>query len=156
MAALHHVYLSQNEIEGFSCRIMGNSIQISWQNPSTPFPNVPLKLFANDSNGAPTVREVSVVLCQCNNGNCSIDNSSLETAAFDGNGYYQWPCQCPSFFSGASCEVDERGCGLFSVCPEYSECRNDTTLESGYSCETCRPGYQIQVDDQGGKCVGKY
>ena len=82
-----------------------------------------------------------------------MDPSSLETAGFDQNGYYQWPCECPAFFSGESCEVDERGCGEFSVCPGYSVCSNSTEVESGYVCEDCAAGYNISED--GGKCNGK-
>ncbi len=80
-----------------------------------------------------------------------MSNSSLPTAAFDQNGYYQWPCECPSFFSGSSCEVDERGCGEFSVCPDDSQCVNDTSQESGYVCEMCQPGSRVNQR----KCVGK-
>lgn len=82
-----------------------------------------------------------------------MDESTLDTAEFDRNRYYQWPCECPDFFSGKSCEVDERGCGAFSVCPVYSVCVNDSNEESGYVCQDCLDGYEISSD--GGKCIGK-
>ena len=116
-----------------------------------PFPDVPLRLYANDSSGAPTIRTVSVVLCQCNEGNCSIDHSKLESATFDQNGYYQWPCQCPDYVSGDSCETDERGCGPFSTCVG-SVCINDTSRASGYTCGHCLPGYRR--NREGEKCSG--
>ena len=144
----------QSPPEGFVCSRSGTGgLRITWQNPTAPFPDVPLRVFANDSTGAPTLRDVSVVLCQCGNGgNCTVDTSTLDTATFDSNGYYQWPCRCPSFFSGASCEVDERGCGSFSTCPDYSVCVNDSSQASGYTCTDCQVGYDISMD---GKCAGK-
>ncbi len=141
----------QDAIEGLICTRNADSLQVRWLNPMAPFPNVSLRLFANDSSGVPAIRTVSVILCQCNSGNCTIDNTTLETATFDLNGYYQWPCQCPSFFSGDSCETDERGCGQFSLCTG-SVCINDSSQASGYTCGDCLPGYRRSY--YGEKCIG--
>lgn len=144
--------LLQEEVEDFTCTRSGDSLEVTWMNPVAPFPSSSLRLFANDSNGAPVIMSISVVLCQCNDGNCSIETSTLETAEFNQDNYYQWPCECQDFFSGDSCEVDERGCGPFSVCPDYSVCMNDTSQDSGYVCAQCREGFNISM---GEKCMGK-
>lgn len=145
--------IMQDPFEGLVCTRSGNMLQVTWLDPTAPFPDTSILLFANDTNGAPAVREVSVVLCQCNNGTCRINNTTLQTATFDSNGYYQWPCQCPLFFSGDSCEVDERGCGEFSMC-YTSECVNDSSQASGYRCGNCLQGYAISRI--GEKCSGKF
>ena len=144
------IFCNQGAIEGVSCTRNANTLQVRWLNPVTPFPNDSLRIFANDSSGTPAIRTVSVILCQCNSGSCIINNT-LETATFDQNGYYQRPCQCPPFFSGDSCETDERGCGQFSSCAG-SVCINDTSQASGYTCGDCLPGYSRSRD--GERCIG--
>ena len=141
------------DVDGFLCTRNGDILTVSWLTLTTPFPSSPLQLYANDSTGAVTARNVSVVLCQCNNGgNCTMDET-LDTVLFDSNLYYQWPCVCPEFFSGDSCDVDERGCGLFDACPPYSVCMNDSSVDVGYVCQDCSAGYEISQD--GGKCMGE-
>lgn len=141
-------------VDGFSCTRRGDALTVTWSDFTTPFPSSPLQLYANDSTGALTARNVSVVLCECNDGNCTMDMSTLDTAEFDHNRYYQWPCECPEFFSGDSCEVDERGCGDFSVCPAYSVCVNDRNQANGYMCQDCSDGYEVSSD--GMRCIGKF
>jgi hypothetical protein len=133
---------------------MGDNLELSWSDVTTPFPSSSLQLRASDSVGAVTMRNVLVVLCECNNGgNCTMNMRTLDSAQYDSNGYYQWPCECPEFFGGSSCQVDERGCGEFDTCPTYSVCVDDDTVASGRVCQDCISGFQIS--DDGGKCVGK-
>ena len=127
-----------------------STLLVRWMNLTTPFPDTSLRIFANDSNGASAVRKVTMVLCQCNSGSCVMENADL--FAFDENGYYQRPCLCPPFFGGDSCEVDERGCGEFSLCIG-AVCNNDSRQESGYVCGDCLPGYD--QDRPGEKCTGE-
>lgn len=146
--------LTLQEVDGFTCTRSGPQLSVSWLTLTTPFPTSPLQLFANDSMGEITARNVSVVLCQCNDGNCTMDMSTLDSVPFDSNRYYQWPCACPEFFGGDSCEVDQRGCGLFDDCPSYSVCMNDTDVDIGYVCQDCLSGFEISQD--GRKCVGEW
>lgn len=127
---------------------------MSWSSPGLSLPTQPLQLFSNDTEGGITLRSISVVLCSCaNNGSCLRNNSNLELAEFDRNNHYKWQCSCMVFFGGDSCEVDMRGCGDFSVCPETTVCRNESSKTSGYICDDCMPGFQmIQT---GEKCIGK-
>ena len=122
--------------------------------PGLDLPTSPLIIAANDGNGGLTSRRISIVLCGCtNNGSCIINND-LEAVQFDLNGHYKWPCSCPEFFGGDSCEVDMRGCGDFSVCPSYSICSDDDSVPSGYNCDTCLTGYEIDEFAMSDKCTG--
>ena len=76
----------------------------------------------------------------------------MSQAKFDENNYYKWPCNCSEFFGGNSCEIDMRGCGEFSACPDPAMCRNDSTLPSGYACDQCMDGFELSNT----KCIGTW
>ena len=131
----------------------GNTLVVMWSSPNITLPTSSLVLFANDSNGAPSIRSISIVLCACaNGGSCIINEDNLGSAEFNHNNHYKWPCDCPEFFGGDSCEVDMKGCGEFSVCPDYSVCANNSMVPSGYTCNNCSEGYELV--ESGGKCTG--
>ena len=76
------------------------------------------------------------------------------TLEFDSNQYYQWPCECPDFFSGDSCEFNERGCDQASdPCPPTSVCVNNASVPIGYVCAECQEGYSLTGTAM--KCMGK-
>ena len=132
---------------------VGATINVTWLNPDFDLPSMPLNLLANDSQGAATMRRVSIILCGCaNNGSCMMSTSNISTLEVNQNGHYQWPCECSIFFGGDACEVDLRGCGDFNPCPDYSVCVNDSTVESGYVCDQCNTGFE--VSGIGDKCSG--
>ena len=127
---------------------------VTWNPVGVNLPNSPLEIFASDSKGGVTTRIVSVVLCACiNSGSCLMPGGDLGRLNFNSNRQYKWECTCPDFFGGDSCEVDMRGCGEFSDCPETSVCTNDSSVPSGYVCGQCMVGYEIV--EVGGKCTGK-
>jgi len=129
-----------------------DTILITWLSPHRFLPDHALQLLSKDTDGGVTVRFVSVILCAClNGGTCLRDDSILSRARFDDNGHYKWPCNCSDFYGGSSCEIDMRGCGSFSTCPEPSMCRNEPSLPSGYACDQCPSGFEL-VDN---KCTGK-
>ena len=124
-----------------------NSALLRWSNPGYELPSAAIQLFVNDSSGASTTRNVSIVLCACqNNGECTTVTEPLQ---FNHNGHYKVPCQCPEFFIGDSCENDTRGCVL-DPCPVYAACVVNDTVPEGYTCTDCQEGYHVVSD----KCVG--
>jgi len=126
---------------------------VVWTPMGVNLPSSPLEIFASDNKGGVTTRIVSLVLCACiNGGSCLESGSDLGQLNFNSHRQYKLECTCPEFFGGESCEVDMRGCGQFSDCPETSVCTNDSSVPSGYVCGQCIPGYEIV--EVGEKCTG--
>ena len=119
-----------------------------WASPGSELPSTAVQILVNDSLGAVTVRNVSVVLCACeNNGTCI--NATMPQ--YNSNGHYRQGCDCPDYFSGDLCETDERSCSDTS-CPEYSVCEVNSSVPAGFTCSSCHDGYELDDD---GKCIGK-
>lgn len=119
-----------------------------WGSPGSELPSTAIQILVNDSLGAVTVRNISVVLCACeNNGTCI----NATTPQYNNNGHYLQECDCPDYFSGDLCETDDRSCSDTS-CPEYSVCEVNSSVPAGFTCSSCRDGYELDND---GKCVGE-
>jgi hypothetical protein len=119
-----------------------------WNSPGSELPSSAIQILANDSIGAVTVRNISVILCACDNNSTCITTSPQ----YNSHGHYLQECSCPEFFSGDLCEIDERGCSETS-CPEFTLCEANSSVPAGFTCSACQEGYEIADD---GKCEGKY
>ena len=118
-----------------------------WASPGSELPSTAIQILVNDSFGAVTVRNISVVLCACkNNGTCI--NATIPQ--YNSNGHYIQGCDCPDYFSGDLCETDEHSCSDAS-CPKYSVCEVSNSV-AGFTCSSCHDGYILDDD---GKCIGK-
>ena len=125
-----------------------HTASLIWDSPSSELPLAAIQILANDSTGAVVVRNISVVLCACENeGTCS----NATTPQFNSDGHYRQECECPAYFSGDLCETDEQGCSETS-CPESSMCVVNASVPAGFTCSNCQEGYELGED---GKCIGK-
>ena len=112
-------------------------------------PSRPIIIFSNDTHGASTIHQISIILCGCiNNGTC-IEVANIETATFDDNGHFKKFCNCPEFYGGDSCEIEMKGCN-YSACPYFSTCVDNEHMPSGYECSECSTGYTFNNS----KCTG--
>ena len=126
----------------------GDMALLVWDTPGSELPQNAIHILANDSLGATSIHAISIVLCAClNNGTCV----STTTPLLDSNGHFRRECVCEDFFSGELCENDERGCSEDS-CPESAVCVEDSSVDAGFNCSSCRSGYELEVD---GKCTGE-
>ena len=122
-----------------------------WNNPGSELPSSAIQILANDSLGAVTVRNISVILCACDNNGTCIDTDTI-SPQYNSHGHYLQECDCSEFFSGDLCEIDERGCSENS-CPEFTLCEANSSVPAGFTCSACQEGYEIADD---GKCEGKW
>lgn len=145
-----YTYLLQGSIpEGFSLNVEsdGTTASLVWTNPGSELPAYAIQVFANDSQGASIVRNISVILCACANNGMCINSTAPQ---YNSNGHNILPCLCPDFFSGDLCDVDTRGCSD-TACPEFSVCMDNDSVPEGYTCTDCEEGYYLDDD---GKCSG--
>ena len=152
-AIIYSILLKQDPVPvGFTNHSTNSGLEVTWTLPGIDLPEHALQLFASDVNGGVTIRTISVILCACmDEGTCLRDDSIIAQLKMDSNNHYKWPCNCSDFYGGESCEIDRRGCGIYSTCPDPTMCRNDPIMPSGYACDQCSTGYEL-VD---GKCLGK-
>ena len=119
-----------------------------WDDPGSELPSSAIQILVNDSMGATTVRNISLILCACdNNGTCI--NATIPQ--YNSDGHYLQECDCPEYFSGGLCETDERSCSE-SSCQESSMCELNSSVPAGYTCSACQEGYELADD---GKCTGE-
>ena len=119
-----------------------------WDSPGSELPQTAIQILANDSMGAVTIRDISIILCACNNGTCI----NTTTPLFNANGHYRQECECPEFFTGDLCEIDDRRCTDAS-CPVTSLCVVNSSVPAGFTCSDCQDGYELAYDE---KCTGKF
>ena len=126
----------------------GTSANLTWTNPGTELPSSAIQIFANDSLGATTLRNVSVILCACANNATCIDNTFQQPQ--NGFGHQLLVCECPDFVEGDLCEEDKRAC-LNHSCSNDTVCAVNSSAPDGYTCTECQEGYFV---DDSGKCSG--
>ena len=146
----HMIVFPQDPPPGFELVGDDDTRTLVWTPGDIELPPAAIQLFANDTNGTSTARNVSIILCACiNNGTCM--NLTDVTLQYNSNRHYKLPCICEEFFDGDSCETDMRGCGS-DPCPDYAVCEENDTVAVGYVCVECLEGYFLDAED---KCAGK-
>lgn len=142
----------------FTNKLEGSTAMLTllWSSPGYRLPSGEIRIVAVDKNNAITSRRISIILCACmNNGNCS---AATDSTLLNAQGHHKLLCDCPLYYGGDSCQIEMRGCG-FNVCPDYANCENDSSVDSGYTCSNCSVGYEvmaISATDMENKCVGKF
>ena len=133
--------------DGITLDTNENMTSLIWDNPGNDLPSSAIQILVNDSMGAVTLRNISVILCACENNGTCINATSPQ---YNSHGHYRQPCDCPESFSGDLCEIDDRNCSDTS-CPESAMCVVNTSVAAGFTCSQCQDGYELADD---GKCTG--